>query len=88
MASDSIKPPIYLKCSVKKKVFSNGGSVLKLGVKADDLREFLAQHTNDRGWINFDIKERREMGKYGDTHLIQLDQWVAPAKAEPPDIPF
>jgi len=83
--------PIYLKCSAKKKVFANGGSLLNVGIKAEDLTAFIAQHTNERGYVNLTIKERREEGRYGDTHTVTLDTWVATPKAAPvpdADIPF
>jgi hypothetical protein len=84
-------PTIYLKCSAKKKVFPNGGSLLNLGIKAEDLTTFIADHTNERGYVNLTIKERREAGRFGDTHTVTLDTWVATSKmAHVPesDIPF
>lgn len=87
------KDPIYLKCSAKKKSFPNGGSVLNIGVKAEDLTAFIADHTNARGYVNLTVKERRETGRYGDTHLVVLDTWEATPKPTPTptdisDIPF
>jgi|TARA_R110000787_G_scaffold175961_1_gene288281 hypothetical protein len=84
-------PLIFLKCSAKKKEFANGGSLLSLGIKAEDLTAFIAEHTNERGYVNLTIKERREVGRYGDTHAVTLDTWVATPKAAPiteSDIPF
>ena len=83
--------PIFLKCSAKKREFSNGGSILNLGIKAEDLTAFIAEHTNERGYLNLTIKERREVGRYGDTHAVTLDTWVATPKSAPlseSDIPF
>jgi hypothetical protein len=83
--------PIFLKCSAKKREFPNGGSLLNLGIKSEDLTVFIAEHTNERGYLNLTIKERREVGRYGDTHAVTLDTWVAPPKAVPvtdSDIPF
>jgi hypothetical protein len=82
---------VYLKCSARKKSFPNGGSLLNIGVKAEDLRAFLDAHTNERGWLNLTVKERREVGKYGDTHMVVLDTWVAPSSpptVDDSDIPF
>jgi|TARA_R110000822_G_scaffold165001_1_gene305561 hypothetical protein len=84
-------PMIFLRCSAKKKVFPNGGSLLNVSSKATDLIEFIAQHTNERGYVNLVIRERREVGQYGDTHSVSLDTWVATPKAAPitaSDIPF
>lgn len=83
---------VYLKCSAKKKNFDNGGSILNIGVKAEDLTAFIAEHTNDRGYLNLTVQERREVGQYGDTHMVTLDTWepktpkVKPLEAS--EIPF
>jgi|TARA_R110000824_G_scaffold50898_2_gene141909 hypothetical protein len=77
---------IYLKCSAKKRTFPNGGSILNLGVKADDLRAFIDAHTNKRGYVQITIKERKETGPYGDTHYVVLDTWEPTPKATPPDV--
>jgi|TARA_R110001599_G_scaffold335104_1_gene551704 hypothetical protein len=91
---DTKQDPVYLHTSsCKKKTFANGGSILNVGVKADDLRAFIDAHTNARGFLNLVIKERREEGKYGDTHYVVLDTWEPKPKDqqdEPSvaDIPF
>jgi hypothetical protein len=87
---------IYLKCSAKEKRFASGSSLVNIGVKAEDLRAFLDAYTNERGWLNLTVKERREVGKYGDTHMVTLDTWdgaggstpVAPPAIPESDIPF
>ena len=43
---------IYLKCSAKEKIFANGGSVMNVGIKAEDLTQFIKAHTNERGYVN------------------------------------
>lgn len=87
---------IFLKCSAKQKRFDNGGSVINLGVKVADLIAFAQAHTNERGYLNLVISERREVGQYGDTHSVTLDTYVSQAKEpggmagpalEPPPIP-
>lgn len=80
----------FLKCSAKQKTFSNGNSILTLGVKVEDLIAFARQHANERGYINLVIQERREPGKYGDTHSVALDTYE-PKKREAftaADVPF
>jgi len=93
---------IFLKCSAKQKRFDNGGSVINLGVKVADLVAFAQEHTNERGYLNLVINERREVGQYGDTHSVTLDTYVGKTRepagiAAPPleshpitddDIPF
>ena len=71
---------IFLKCSAKQKRFDNGGSVINLGVKVADLVAFAQAHTNERGYLNLVISERREVGQYGDTHSVTLDTYVSHAK--------
>ena len=71
---------IFLKCSAKQKRFDNGGSVINLGVKVADLVAFAQAHTNERGYLNLVISERREVGQYGDTHSVTLDTYVSKAK--------
>ena len=66
---------VFLKCSAKAKTFSNGGSKLRLGVKVEDLIAFAQQHANERGYLNLEISERREVGQYGDTHSVTLDTY-------------
>ena len=83
---------VYLKCSAKKKNFDNGGSILNIGIKAESLTAFIAEHTNERGYLNLTVQERREVGQYGDTHSVSLDPWdpagpkIKPVDAS--DIPF
>jgi hypothetical protein len=74
---------IFLKCSAKQKSFSNGGSILTIGVKVEDLIAFAKQHANDRGYLNLVISERRETGKYGDTHSVTLDTFTPTRQSEP-----
>jgi len=85
MADDKV----FLRCSAKARTFNNGGSVLRLGVKVEDLIAFAKQHGNERGYLNLEIKERRTAGKYGDTHSVTLDTYQgkgngAAAGEEPP----
>lgn len=80
---------IFLKCSAKEKTFSNGGSVIRLGVKVEDLLAFAKQHGNERGYLNLQIGARREVGQYGDTHSVTLDTYEAPRQqAAPADEPW
>ena len=87
---------IFLKCTARLKTFSNGGSLIHIGVTGDALRAFIDEHENERGYLNLSIQSRREIGPYGDTHSVSLDTWepkgnggekpVAPITES--DIPF
>jgi hypothetical protein len=85
---------VFLKCSAKEKTFASGGSILNLGFKVSDLVEFAQLHANDRGYLNLCVQSRREVGKFGDTHSVTLDTWVAkpkdggPSAVDTSDIPF
>lgn len=76
----------YLKCSAKEKRFDNGGSVINIGVKADDLIAFAKQHANERGYVNLVVSARRSVGQYGDTHTVALD--VRQPRSNAVDVPF
>lgn len=67
---------VFLKCSAKEKTFSNGGSIIKVGVKVADLIAFAEKHANERGYLNLTIGSRREVGQYGDTHTVTLDTFT------------
>lgn len=65
---------VYLRCSAKAKETSFG-TVLKLSFKDVDIAAFVREHKNDKGYINLEIRERKEVGQYGDTHSVSLDTW-------------
>ena len=72
MAENKIYVP---KCSAKHVKFSNGNSILKVGIHVDAMIEFLRQHVNEKGYVNLGISRRKEEGKYGETHTVWLDTW-------------
>lgn len=73
---------VFLKCSAKASKYG-----IRVGVKVEDLIAFAKQHGNDRGYLNLEIKERREVGQYGDTHSVTLDTFDPKAKSES-SVPF
>lgn len=81
---------IYIKASVKK---SNYG--LKFSGKAEDVIKQIKEHTNEKGYFNWNISERKEAGKYGETHYVTVDTWkpnttatTNNAKEDNGDLPF
>jgi hypothetical protein len=54
---------------------TNFGDILKLGFNAESLIDFIKQHTNDRGYINFDVMPRKETDQYGNSHSVVLNEW-------------
>lgn len=70
--------------SARLKTFSNGKSILKLGFHAEKLIAFIREHTNERGYVNLGISERRQVSEHKDTHCVWLDTWKPePRNAEP-----
>lgn len=51
-------PKIYAPISAKKIVFQDGGSIMKLGVNAEKMMEFLKSNTNAKGYCNLVMTER------------------------------
>jgi len=89
---------IYVPKSSAKARQSPIGEVLRLSFKVDELVAFVREHVNEKGYVNFEVSKRRELGTYGDTHAIKLDTWQ-PTKQDRPtptdappvdssDIPF
>lgn len=61
-----------------------GNSILKIGIHADTMIEFLRANANDRGYVNLCITPRKTEGKYGDTHCMWLDTWQPDANRPAP----
>ena len=68
--------PTYINgTKLKKTNFS-----IKLSGKTEDFISQLQAITNDKGYFNLEIKERKEVGKYGDTHYLVVDEYVPTEK--------
>jgi hypothetical protein len=79
--------------SAKQVTFDSGKSILKLNIHVGRFVEQLAQYANEKGYVNLGVSERKEKGKFGETHSVWLDTWkpthradAAPAapKSDPP----
>lgn len=69
---------IYVnKISVKKSKFG-----LKMSGNAEEVIKQIREHINEKGYFNWDINERKEVSKYGETHSVTVDTW----KPEPSNI--
>jgi hypothetical protein len=69
-------PKLYVpKSSAKEVTFQDGGSIIRLSFSANELIEFVKNHTNQDGWISFNVSKRREPSERGATHSISLDTW-------------
>ena len=71
------------------------GKFLNVGLNVEKLKE----HMTAKGWVNVTISPRKEVGKYGETHTVVIDQFVPKKKDEaeavdqqqapnPEDLPF
>lgn len=57
---------------------------IRLSGKAEDVIRSIREHTNAKGYINLEVKERREEGKYGDTHYVTVDTYEPQGRSQPP----
>ena len=48
---------------------------IKFSGKTEDFISQLQAITNSKGYFNLEIKERKETGKYGDTHYMIVDEY-------------
>ena len=77
----SDEKPIF--CGSGKKVqFNNGGHKISLGLTAADV-ETMAQHLNERGWVNIDVCENRHPTETGNTHHCKIDTWQPNGPGKP-----
>lgn len=72
---------VFLKCQAKASTYG-----VRIGVKVEDLIAFAKQHGNERGYLNLEVKQRREPGQYGDTHSVTLDTYEPKKRDE--SVPF
>jgi|3_EtaG_2_1085321.scaffolds.fasta_scaffold02451_11 hypothetical protein len=73
----------YVRTVIIKKVFSNGSFVLNANFKT----KTMLNHTNDDGWCNLTIGERKSPSpETGATHYAYVNEWKPEKKDE--DLPF
>lgn len=63
------------KIYVNKVSVKTGKYGLKLSGKSEDVIKQIQQHTNEKGYFNWDINPRKEPGKYGETHSVTVNTW-------------
>ena len=62
----------FVKGFCKEKEFNNGGSIIKVSISKADFNEL---EENDKGYVNLVVAKRKEVGQFGDTHYIYLDDF-------------
>jgi hypothetical protein len=73
--------------SAKQVTFESGKSILKLNINVAKLIEQLQQHANEKGYVNLGVSERKEKGRFGETHTVWLDTWKPTPRADAPAPP-
>lgn len=64
----------YLNSLILKQKKLKHGKILKVAAKTDDLIEEL-KAISKNGWVNFDIKARRQVSEKGVSHYAQVDNF-------------
>tara|TARA_B100000073_G_scaffold90094_1_gene70996 strand:+ start:966 stop:1265 length:300 start_codon:yes stop_codon:yes gene_type:complete len=63
---------VYInQCSLREKVFDNGGSLINAAFKVSELQE----HADENGWVNIVIAKRREVSEKGATHYAYKSEY-------------
>ena len=62
-----------------KAIQTQYGTLLKLSFNKDDLDKLKA-NLNEKGWVNVNCNERKEVSQYGQTHSLVIDDWKPEAK--------
>ena len=65
-------------CGNGKLIKTQYGYMMKLSLSPEDIEKIVerSKATKDRGgWVNIDIKERREPSPKGMTHYLEIDMW-------------
>ncbi len=58
----------------------------KMSIKVKELCEQLTALQNEKGYVNVEIKPRKETGEHGNTHYMELDTWKpTPKEAKEPE---
>ena len=58
-------------CSLREKVFEDGGSLVNAAFKVSELQE----HADENGWVNIVIAKRREVSAKGATHYAYKSEY-------------
>jgi len=54
---------------------------IKFSGKTDEVIAQLQAITNEKGYFNLEILKRKQVGNYGETHYIKVDEWKPEQKA-------
>lgn len=65
------------------KIYIWNGKQSKYGIRLSFSRkdlETMQANLSEKGYINLNLNERKEVGKYGETHSMTVDTWVPTQK--------
>lgn len=68
---------------INKVTLKEGKFSIKFSGKTDEVIAQLLAITNDKGYFNLEIGKKKEVGKYGDTHYLKVDDWKPEQKVAP-----
>jgi hypothetical protein len=66
------------------KIYIWNGKQSKFGVRLSFSRkdlETMQANLSEKWYINFNLNERKEVGKFGETHSMTIDTWTPTPKA-------
>lgn len=63
----------------KERKFDNGGSVISVSLEIDNLQQIYDSYgyitKTGKRCIRLKVGQRREVGKFGETHTVEVDTW-------------
>jgi len=72
--------------SGKEKTFQNGGSVISISLEIDELERIYEAYgfktKSGKRYVRLTVGKRREVGKYGETHTLEVDTWKPDQNAQ------
>lgn len=66
---------IYAEGIFLKVINTQYGGMLTININVDKFISFLQANKNEKGYVNLNIKKRKEKGRYGDTHYAEVNPW-------------
>jgi len=78
MSDSTKKSKNYIKGSAKQVIFDNGGDLINVDLKLEDLQKI----ANERGYVRIVVAPLRSTDSYGNTHSIYENDFVPKKQAE------
>lgn len=69
----------YIEGTAAKEVTGQFGSFFNMSFNLKKLE----QYANEKGYVNMTMSKRREVGQYGDTHYLTLNEWSPEWESKP-----